>query len=252
MALEKSDAIVLRLYEFSETSWVVHLLTRELGRVHALAKGARRARPRGGEHLDLLARAEVVLLRKPTAALATLTEYAVRDNFPAIRSSLPRLHAAYFLGELVHEVSRENERNEALYAAAVDGLAGLERAPREAIEATLLGFEARFLAAAGYWPEVRRCVHCRREPAADERIGFSAKRGGILCSRCLGEDPAYQRADRGSLVVLASLAAIRGDALDRVRLPARTFAEVRRVLDPYYEYVFERPLRTARFLDVDA
>ncbi|MBI3843184.1 MAG: DNA repair protein RecO [Planctomycetes bacterium] len=252
MSLEKTEAVVLRLFEFSETSLVVHLLTRDLGRVHAIAKGARRAKPRGGEYLDLLVRAEVVLLRRSTAALATITDFAVRENYPTVRSSTQRLNAAYFLDELVHEVSRENEPNELLYAAAIEGLEGLEHGPAESIAATLLAFEARFLAAAGYLPELRRCVRCRRDPAPAERIGFSSRLGGLLCSRCFAEDPGFQAADRGALITLSSLLSIHGEALGRVRLPARTVAELRRLLDGYYEFVFERRLRTARFLRNDA
>jgi DNA repair protein RecO (recombination protein O) len=248
MSLDKTEALVLRLYPFSETSLVVHALTPDCGRVHALAKGARRARTRGGEYLDLLVRAELVLLRSPTAALATLTAYTVLETFPAIRTDLRRLYPAYFLDELLHEVSRENEPNPALYAAGIDGLDALDRAPVEALPAALLAFEARFLEASGYLPELRRCVHCRRDPGPSEAIGFSPRRGGLLCASCGAEDPARLRAERGALLTLSSLIGIRGEPLYRVRLPARTVPELRRLLSAYYEHVFERRLRTARFL----
>ena len=46
MSSEKSRAIVLRLVEFSETSLVVTLYTRDFGKIGALAKGARRPKER--------------------------------------------------------------------------------------------------------------------------------------------------------------------------------------------------------------
>ncbi|MFP6673065.1 MAG: recombination protein O N-terminal domain-containing protein, partial [Pirellulaceae bacterium] len=45
MSSEKSRAIVLRLVDFSESSCVVTLFTDQLGKIAALAKGARR--PKG-------------------------------------------------------------------------------------------------------------------------------------------------------------------------------------------------------------
>jgi DNA repair protein RecO (recombination protein O) len=42
MATEKTQAIVLRLVEFSESSFVATLFTEDFGKVGALAKGARR------------------------------------------------------------------------------------------------------------------------------------------------------------------------------------------------------------------
>ncbi len=246
MSYEKTDAIVLRLYEFSETSLVAHLFTREFGRVSALAKGARRARARTIDYMDLLVHAEVVLMRRPTATLATLTDFAVKESYSRIRTDLRRLYAAYLLDELVSEVSHENERNDALYAAAISGLESFDRVPPSAITAALFSFEARFLSAAGFLPELKRCVHCGREPKG--RAGWSPRRGGLLCADCLGQDPSHITADRGALLALSSLRSLRGEALDRVRLAPDMVQELRRLLDAFYLYVFERPLKTSRFL----
>ena len=49
-----SDALVLRTYKLGETSKVVVLLTRERGKVRAVAKGARGARPRYQSALEPL------------------------------------------------------------------------------------------------------------------------------------------------------------------------------------------------------
>src|SRR5438552_2059735 len=49
-----SDALVLRTYKLGETSKVVVLLTRERGKVRAVAKGARGARPRSQAALEPL------------------------------------------------------------------------------------------------------------------------------------------------------------------------------------------------------
>ena len=45
MAAEKTDALVIRLADFSESSRVVTLFTRDFGKVSALAKGAKRLAP---------------------------------------------------------------------------------------------------------------------------------------------------------------------------------------------------------------
>ena len=55
MSSEKSTAIILRLVEFSETSLVVTLLTRDFGKLTAMAKGARRKKSPFEGALDLLA-----------------------------------------------------------------------------------------------------------------------------------------------------------------------------------------------------
>ena len=55
MASEKSQAIIIRLVEFSESSCVVTMFTRDFGKIGALAKGARRPKSPFESALDLLA-----------------------------------------------------------------------------------------------------------------------------------------------------------------------------------------------------
>ena len=74
MPSEKATAIVIRTIEFSETSLVVTLFTREFGKIGALAKGARRLKSPFEAALDLLALCRVVFLHKSSEALDLLTE----------------------------------------------------------------------------------------------------------------------------------------------------------------------------------
>ena len=52
----KSLALVLRVFDYSETSQVVHLYARELGKIHGIAKGSKRPASKGtvSGPLDLL------------------------------------------------------------------------------------------------------------------------------------------------------------------------------------------------------
>ncbi len=65
MPLEKTDAIVIRLVEFSETSLIVTLFSRQFGRLSAIAKGARRPKGPFEGAIDLLAIGSMEVLRKP-------------------------------------------------------------------------------------------------------------------------------------------------------------------------------------------
>src|SRR4026207_2013794 len=116
MSAEKSLAIVLRVVEFSETSCVVTLYTRDFGKIGALAKGARRPKSPFESALDLLAArraafppetsdprqprgpvesarallavCRVVFLHKSSDALDLLTEARLERRFRAARRDL--------------------------------------------------------------------------------------------------------------------------------------------------------------------
>ena len=77
----RSLALVLRTVDVFETSLVVTLFTRELGKVSALAKGARRLKSPFQGGLDLLGVSDIVLLHKASEALDLLTEAAPVERF---------------------------------------------------------------------------------------------------------------------------------------------------------------------------
>ena len=87
MPANRSLALVVRTVEVFETSLVVTLFTRELGKVAALAKGGRRLKSPFQGGLDLLCVSDIVLLPKASESLDLLTEAA---SLEALRMSSPR------------------------------------------------------------------------------------------------------------------------------------------------------------------
>src|SRR5262245_54449807 len=77
MAAEKATALVLRTTDWSETSRIATLWTREFGKVRVLAKGGRRLKSAFENALDLLTLCSIVLLRKSSRGLYLLARARV-------------------------------------------------------------------------------------------------------------------------------------------------------------------------------
>ena len=91
-----SDALVLRTYKLGETGKVVVLLTRERGKVRAVAKGVRGARPR---YQSALAGCSLALPQVPEWAEPVWHLYVVRHpNRDALQQAL----ADAGVGTLIH------------------------------------------------------------------------------------------------------------------------------------------------------
>src|SRR5438270_696425 len=103
MSTEKALALVLRTTDWSETSRIATLWTRELGKVRALAKGGRRLRSSFENALDLLTLCSIVLLRKSSGGLDLLTEAQVIQRFPGLTLHLPALDGLRRLAEASEE-----------------------------------------------------------------------------------------------------------------------------------------------------
>jgi DNA repair protein RecO (recombination protein O) len=105
----RTHCLVLRSVEVFETSSVLTLFTRELGKVSALAKGARRLKSPFQSALDLLCLCDIVLLHKASEALDLLTEAELLECFDAIRRDLSAIYAGYYISELLNELTHHHD-----------------------------------------------------------------------------------------------------------------------------------------------
>lgn len=249
MSADATLALVLRTFDFAETSQVVHLFTLEQGRVHGLAKGARRLNGAFHGGMDVLVLGEVTLYaRRPGTELRTLGSFVGISHFPGLRETPARFHAAAHAAALVLAFAREEQPLPELFELTVSLLRLLEEAGDDAAQALALGYEAMLLRHLGFGPELTRCVKCER-PARNIRVTrLSPARGGLLCRVCSPDDA---RAARLSGLAVASLVGLSEGPLTRTAgLPVdrELRAELREALDRWTTYVLDRPLRTAAFL----
>ncbi len=112
---EKASALVLRVIDFSETSAVVTLFTREFGKLSGLAKGARRSKGPFEHALDLLAVCRIVFLRKSSGALDLVTEAKLERRFRPRGRDLASLYAGYYVAELLLELTHDDDPHPELY-----------------------------------------------------------------------------------------------------------------------------------------
>src|SRR5580658_5008209 len=159
MPTEKAIALVLRVVEFSETSSVVTLFTREFGKVRGLAKGARRPKGPFESALDLLSRCRIVFLRKSSEALDLLTEAKLEQRFRPAPRSLSSLYAGYYVAELLNELTDDSDPHPELFDAAVEVLQALSSG-QGPVAGNVLRFELSALRLLGHLPSLDACADC--------------------------------------------------------------------------------------------
>lgn len=182
MSAEKSDAIVLRVVEFSETSCVATLFTRDFGKIAGMAKGAKRRKSPFEGALDVLSIVRLVFLRRNSGGLELLTEAGLERRFRSAATDLGRYYAATYLCELLALFTESNDPHPGLFDAAVDCIGRLDSSSRSpGLE--LLDFELKLLTELGHAPMLEGCSGCGCELAGG-RIHFGLVSGGLLCPKC--------------------------------------------------------------------
>lgn len=183
MAAVRTDALILRSVDVFESSRVFTLFTRELGKVSALGKGARRLRSPFQSALDLLSVCDIVLLHKGSDALDLLTEAVLIERFGVFGRDLSALYAGLYVGELLSELTHPHDPHPRLFDAAVVTLRHLENP--ELRSRRIARFELACLRELGVMPALDRCVGCGDlVDEQGEAVAFGLATGGVLCPRC--------------------------------------------------------------------
>jgi DNA repair protein RecO (recombination protein O) len=178
--------VVLRSLRFSEADRILHLYTRERGRIGAIAKGVRKTRSRFGARLEPLSHAEL-MLHEGSGELHTVTGVALLGSHRAAREDPYRLGVGLIGAEAMLRLFAEPEPNERAFGALtrfldlLDHVQIVRAAPGDGVRAGLdplaLSFQLKLLWLSGYLPHVTTCVEC----GAGELVGFSPRAGGAVC-----------------------------------------------------------------------
>ncbi|MCZ2343549.1 MAG: DNA repair protein RecO [Bacteroidales bacterium] len=248
MAAEHAIALVVRGSDWSETSRIVTLYTREFGKIRGLAKGGRRLRSSFETAFDLLNVCQILFLRKAQGGLDLLTEARVEERFPALRSDLSALYAGYYVAELLADGSQDYDPHPILFDVALGTLRRLGTPPAD-LFVTLAAFELVWLRELGYSPRLDACVGCDQDlTASDGRepgFGFSPTLGGMVCRSC-----AASHRDRWPLSVLAwrSLRELT-TGHSAVAVPTGVRNEIRQLLSHAVSAVLGRRPRLLKYVE---
>jgi DNA repair protein RecO (recombination protein O) len=205
LAAIRTPALVIRSVEVFETSRVLTLFTRELGKVSALAKGARRLKSPFQSGLDLLSVCDIVVLHKASDALDLLTEAVLDEHFEPLRRDLAALYAGCYVAELLDALTDRHDPHPKLFDAARVTLRHLGDPVSR--PSRTLRFELACLRELGLKPALDHCVHCGRPPTApDHRVAFGLATGGVLCADCRPGQPHVATLSAATLDTIRALA----------------------------------------------
>jgi DNA repair protein RecO (recombination protein O) len=235
---EHADALVLRCVDYGEADRIVTLLTREHGRVSAIARAARKSKRRFAGSLEGFAWISVEL-SFGRGALAQLASARVTRSFPRLLGDLSRLEAAGALLRLARDLVPEHVPDESVYEGVAHMLVALDE-PALSAKAVQLAAKVHLLALTGFAPQLAACAVCGKQPAEGQTALFDPARGGLVCRACGG----------GPVKVSSNVRAYLGRALDgEVALAAQAdwsdaeLREAERALSLFVAHVLPKDAR---------
>ena len=238
MALRHDQGIVLRSYPFGDADRVVVILSPNRGKIRTVAKGVRRTKSRFGGRLEPFTHVDLVLYEGRN--LDTITQVAVLEPFPRLRTDLDAVVAAGTMVEVADAVAQEDETSIRLFLLLQRGLKALESGRRG--QDLITSYLLKLADVVGLAPSLASCASCGR---VDGLNRFSFGGGGVLCERCGVEGAVTLR--QGLTDYLRALASAELMALPE---PDTALAgEAMGVARRFVEYHLDRKLTSLAVMD---
>jgi DNA repair protein RecO (recombination protein O) len=248
VASEQTDAIILRVFPWSETSLVVSLYTRDFGKLSALAKGARRPKGPFEAALDLLSVCRVVFIPKANDALDILTEAKLQRRFRAGARDLLRLYAGYYVAELLDRLTDKGDSQPEIFELASATLESLENSAVD-LPAIVLRWELQMLRLTGHLPSWECCAQCGRLVEECEWLMFGMLAGGVVCEKCRVGTTHVLRITSGSRQILQQFSQSEWSQIELTAFSHGHRSALRRVITGYLTVLLDRKLQMHPYLE---
>jgi DNA repair protein RecO (recombination protein O) len=259
VSLEKADAIVIRLADFSESSRVVTMFSREFGKFSALAKGAKRLKGPFDAAIDVLSRCHVVFIRKSSGSLDLLTEARLVTRFQPSGADMMSLYGGYYVADLLNGLTEEYDGAPEIFDLAASTLSDLAAEDQDSL-AAVVEFEIGILRFSGLLGSLSECTICGESvatsgPASSDQSGSNrfahwVSQGGLICAGCRRPEYNGRSISAGSVAVLRKLGSDDTQLSGRVRLTKQQLVECHHFAVSVITNTLGRRPATLRYLDV--
>ena len=184
----QTPAIVVRGRAFGESDKIVTFLTRDLGKVTGIAKGAKRSKRRFVNVLEPFTAVDVTLRVRQHSDLAFINACVLAEVYYSFTRDLEKFGYASYVMELTDRLIRGQEAGAETYDLVRDVLRFLDRCRPE--PGILRAFELHLLRQTGYEPVLHECQGCGAAYRAAGRLFVQPLHGGVRCCGLRRREPS--------------------------------------------------------------
>jgi DNA repair protein RecO (recombination protein O) len=175
---------ILNKRDLRENDRLFVIYTDQLGKIEAVAKGARKIKSKMAGHLDLFS--IVDLMVAPGRSYYQIAGAETLRNFINLKSDLIKVALASYCLEMI-DIFTKTEHPDLKIYAILNELLKIFDGKKNKDHLKLYGlskfFILKLLSALGWMPELYSCVKCKKKIVPNGNL-FDAGRGGLVCGAC--------------------------------------------------------------------
>lgn len=244
MAIQKTEAFILKTHPFRTSSLIVTFFSQNFGKLKGVAKGVRREREVRGATFELFTHLEIVFYEKLHSDLHLVSDAAVIESYDHFRTRLETIAYASYFSELVDQVCEVHDPHPNIFELMKFTFKFLSSVPLEKLARI---FEIKMLGEIGWLPYLDACLNCQETPLNSGY--FSIKQGGLFCLRCGRSQSDARLLSEEGLQTLRYFAGHSAEMSLKKFVPAAIESELEKLISYFLLYRIGYPLNSRRFME---
>ena len=225
MKIESIEGIILTETNYSETSKILNVLTKEHGLIGIISKGCRNMKSKLRSVSRKLLYGTIHIYYKPTG-LSTLISVDVKNSYSNILMDLEKISYASYILDLTNQLVKQSE-NEEIFDLLKNTLEKIEEGLNPIALTNIL--ELKYLDFLGVSPSIDGCAHCGNNK---QIITLSSDAGGYICKDCYNNEPLVS--DK-TIKMIRMYYYVDIKNITKLDVSSEITSEITRFLDDYYE-----------------
>ena len=242
--IRKTEGIVLKAFDFRETSRIATFFSREHGKIRGILKGIRKDHKKFGSNLDKFSVNDIVYYWHANSDLHLVGQCDLKEFFFPVRKDLKRSLAAQYSLELVDAIMPLEEENEEIYRLMMNFLKTLEAI--DDVNKLVHIFQIKILYLSGFRPHLDSCLVCEEKISGPVR--FSRQMGGLICAGCKTTDVSASPISKGAIASILHIEKTNWEGSLRLGFSQSIKKELKHILNNFLVFHLERHLKSEKYL----
>ena len=237
MEITKVKGIVISENDYSETSKLLNIFTKEYGIVGVIAKGAKRLKSPLRSVTTKLSYGYFQFNYKEDK-LSNLIVADIINPFNEIKKDLLKISYASYLLDLTNGVVKQSNEKQ-IFDLLEESLIKIEEGFDPIVITNIL--ELKYLEYLGIKPELNSCCVC----GSTKILTVSTSKGGFICTNCHTNEKIV---DSKTIQILRMLYYVDISKISKVSISDKTKEEIDKFIDEYYDRYSGLYLKSKKFL----
>ncbi len=236
--MEEVEGIIVSETNYSETSKVLNIMTKEHGLIGVMAKGCRSLKSPLRSVSSKLTYGKFMIYYKRDK-LSILTEVNIINPFKNLQLDITKISYAAYLLELSEQVIKQNNSQDVL-KLLIAALTKIDEGFDPLVIMDIL--ELKYLEYLGVMPVIDSCAVCGQKTGI---VTLSSYRGGYVCKNCYTNE---KMVSEKTIKLLRMFYYVDITKISKLELSEQAKNEINMFLDDYYDRYTGLYLKSKKFI----